>query len=159
MAATARLVEQRDVAERLKAIAGNRVDAGDAAQLELLQADTESRRVDALVQQSKLREDQAVQALQSNYPGLPPLLATVLPVPPAPLDMGSADFGDGLPSSMRSTLQRQAEFKPLSYEPHELRCANLLASPRFTYLPGLAVCRQNGSGRWVITTRSKQCTQ
>lgn len=52
MAATARLVEQRDVAERLKAIAGNRVDAGDAAQLELLQADTESRRVDALVQQS-----------------------------------------------------------------------------------------------------------
>jgi hypothetical protein len=45
------------------------------------------------------------------------------------------------------------------YEPHELRCANLLASPRFTYLPGLAFYHQNGSGRWVITTRSKQCTQ
>jgi hypothetical protein len=66
---------------------------------------------------------------------------------------------DGLPSSMGSMPQKQAEFKPLSYALHELRCANLLASPRFTYLPGLPVCHQTGSDRWVITTRSKQCTR
>jgi outer membrane protein TolC len=82
--ATARLAEQHALAERLRRIAEKRVDAGDAAQLELLQADTESRRVAALLQQSQLRADQAVQLLASTYPGLPQPRAGVLPAPPMP---------------------------------------------------------------------------
>lgn len=86
LSATARLAEQQALAGRLRDIANKRVAAGDAAQLELLQADTESGRVAALVQQAQLRADQALQALDANYPGLPQPRATTLPLPPAPVE-------------------------------------------------------------------------
>ncbi|SMP67640.1 TolC family protein [Noviherbaspirillum suwonense] len=90
IAATARLAEQQDITQRLRGIAEKRVRAGDAAELELLQADTESQRVAALVQQSRLRADQALQLLASTYPGLPQPQAGALPAPPAPRE--TADF-------------------------------------------------------------------
>ncbi len=86
MAASTRLAEQRELTERLRSIAETRVRAGDAAQLEQLQADTESRRVAALMQQSQLRLDQALQALAANYPGLPQPRSDALPTPQAPLE-------------------------------------------------------------------------
>lgn len=84
MAATTRLAAQQEVTARLRTIAAKRVDAGDAAQLELLQADTENQRVGALVQQSQLRADQALQLLASAYPALPPPQSGAMPAPPAP---------------------------------------------------------------------------
>lgn len=83
-AATVRLAEQHALANRLRGIAEKRFDAGDAARLDVLQADTESRRVAALAQQARLRADQALQLLASTYPGLPPPGPAVLPAPPAP---------------------------------------------------------------------------
>lgn len=84
LAATARLTEQQTLAARLRSIAEKRFDAGDAAQLDVLQADTESQRVAALVQQSALRADQALQLLAATYPGLPQPRVGALPAPPAP---------------------------------------------------------------------------
>jgi hypothetical protein len=81
MAATRRLAEQQGVAEQMRAIAEKRVKAGDAAQLELLQADTESRRVAALLQQAQQRQEQTLQMLSAQYPGLPQPDAAHLPAP------------------------------------------------------------------------------
>ena len=83
LAATARLADQQALTTRLKTIAKKRFDAGDAAQLDVLQADTESRRIAALVQQSQLRADQALQQLSLTYPGLPQPRHGALPSPPA----------------------------------------------------------------------------
>ena len=76
-----RLNEQLTVAEQLRGIAEKRVKAGDAAQLELLQADTETRRVSVLLQQAQLREEQMRQMLETNYPGLPLPQLEQLPLP------------------------------------------------------------------------------
>lgn len=84
MAATRRLAEQQEVAQQLRAIADKRVKAGAAAQLELLQADTESRRVAALLLQAQQRQEQALQLLAAQYPGLPQPDAAHLPVPQMP---------------------------------------------------------------------------
>lgn len=81
IAATRRLQEQVEIAEQLRTIAEKRVKAGDAARLELMQADTESKRVGALLQQAQLREEQVVQMLKNNYPGLPAPKADALPTP------------------------------------------------------------------------------
>ena len=108
MAATNRLAEQHEVTERLRRIAEKRVSAGDAAQLELLQADTESRRVAALVQQSQLRADQALQLLASTYPGLPQPRASVLPAPPAPQETPAYWF-DKITSDNHELTLAQAE--------------------------------------------------
>jgi outer membrane protein TolC len=107
-AATARLAEQQAVAERLRRIAEKRYEAGDAAQLDLLQADTESRRVAALGQQSQLRADQAAQALASAYPGLPGPQARTLPMPPAPRETQALWF-DRIISDNHELRLAQAE--------------------------------------------------
>lgn len=90
MSATLRLEEQVALAGQLRAIAEKRVKAGDAAKLELLQADTESARVGALLQQAQLRREQALQLLATIYPGLPVPQATSLPLPAATTE--SADW-------------------------------------------------------------------
>ena len=84
MAATRRLAEQQEVAQQLRTIAEKRVKAGDAAQLELLQADTESRRVTALLLQAQQRQEQALHMLDAQYPGLPQPDAAHLPTPQMP---------------------------------------------------------------------------
>lgn len=90
LAATRRLEEQVALAAQLRGIADKRVRAGDAAQLDLLQADTEHRRVTALLQQSQLRQEQALQLLAVTYPGLPRPSVTELPVPVMPAQ--SSDY-------------------------------------------------------------------
>lgn len=79
--ASRRLSEQLDIAQQLRQSAEKRVKSGAAAQLELLQADTESRRVGALLQQAQLRQEQALHLLSANYPGLPQPAAGTLPLP------------------------------------------------------------------------------
>jgi cobalt-zinc-cadmium efflux system outer membrane protein len=108
MAATRKLTEQREVAERLLMIAEKRVKAGDAARLELLQADTESKRVAAMVQQSQLRQDQAMQMLALSYPGLPQPRITTLPAP-QPLLESRAYWFDKITNDNHELTLAQAE--------------------------------------------------
>ena len=84
MSGARKVAQQAEVTERLRAIAEKRVAAGEAPRLELLQADTESRRVGAMLQQAQLRQEQALQMLAAGYPGLPKPHITDLPVPAAP---------------------------------------------------------------------------
>ena len=83
MAGVARLEEQLAVTQRLQSIAARRVQAGDGAALDLLQADTEQRRVLALLQQARQRSEQTLTLLAISYPGLPRPLADSLPLPQA----------------------------------------------------------------------------
>lgn len=83
LAGVARLEEQLAVTQRLQAIAARRVQAGDGAALDLLQADTEQRRVLALLQQARQRSDQTLALLAISYPGLPRPQADSLPLPQA----------------------------------------------------------------------------
>lgn len=92
LAATARLAEQQALTARLKNVAEKRFAAGDAAQIDALQADTENRRVAALAQQAQLRTDQALQLLSSTYPGLPQPRPGDLPTPPALQDSPTVWF-------------------------------------------------------------------
>ncbi|MDB5990799.1 MAG: hypothetical protein JWQ10_2202 [Herbaspirillum sp.] len=80
-ATSALLGEQLEVTQQIRLIADKRVKAGDGAALELMQADTESRRVAALLQQAQQRQAQALQLLAFNYPGLPRPDAKHLPAP------------------------------------------------------------------------------
>lgn len=83
LAGVARLEEQLAVTQRLQAIAARRVQAGDGAALDLLQADTEQRRVLALLQQARQRSEQTLTLLAVGYPGLPRPQADALPLPQA----------------------------------------------------------------------------
>ena len=83
LAGVARLEEQLAVTQRLQSIAVRRVQAGDGAALDLLQADTEQRRVLALLQQARQRSEQTLTLLAISYPGLPRPLADSLPLPQA----------------------------------------------------------------------------
>ena len=83
LAGVARLEEQLAVTQRLQSIAARRVQAGDGAALDLLQADTEQRRVLALLQQARQRSEQTLTLLAISYPGLPRPLADSLPLPQA----------------------------------------------------------------------------
>ena len=83
MAGVARLEEQLAVTQRLQSIAARRVQAGDGAALDLLQADTEQRRVLALLQQARQRSEQTLTLLAISYPGLPRPQADSLPLPQA----------------------------------------------------------------------------
>jgi outer membrane protein TolC len=108
LAATARLAEQQALTARLRSIAEKRFDAGDAAQLDVQQADTESRRVAALLQQAQLRADQALQQLSSTYPGLPQPRPSALPAPPAPRE-SSAIWFDRITSDNHELTLARAE--------------------------------------------------
>ena len=83
LAGVARLEEQLAVTQRLQAIAARRVQAGDGAALDLLQAETEQRRVLALLQQARQRSEQTLTLLAISYPGLPRPQADSLPPPQA----------------------------------------------------------------------------
>ena len=83
LAGVARLEEQLAVTQRLQTIAARRVQAGDGAALEVLQADTEQRRVLALLQQARQRSEQTLTLLAVSYPGLPRPQADALPLPQA----------------------------------------------------------------------------
>ncbi|WP_454774669.1 TolC family protein [Janthinobacterium tructae] len=83
LAGVARLEEQLAVTQRLQSIAARRVQAGDGAALDLLQADTEQRRVLALLQQARQRSEQTLTLLAISYPGLPRPQADSLPLPQA----------------------------------------------------------------------------
>ena len=83
LAGVARLEEQLAVTQRLQAIAARRVQAGDGAALDLLQAETEQRRVLALLQQARQRSEQSLTLLAISYPGLPRPQADSLPPPQA----------------------------------------------------------------------------
>ena len=83
LAGVARLEEQLAVTQRLQAIAARRVQAGDGAALDLLQAETEQRRVLALLQQARQRSEQTLTLLAVGYPGLPRPQADALPLPQA----------------------------------------------------------------------------
>lgn len=89
-AAVARLEEQLAVTEQLRRVAAKRVQAGDGARLEQLQADTEHQRVAALALQARQRQEQALAQLEQNYVGLPAPDASRLPLPPAPVE--GADY-------------------------------------------------------------------
>lgn len=108
IATTRSLQEQLKIAEQLRAIAEKRVKAGDAARLELMQADTESKRVSALLQQARLREEQVVQMLKSNYPGLPTPKADSLPAP-AMLDESGSFWLDRILDDNHELELAQAE--------------------------------------------------
>ena len=81
LAGVARLEEQLAVTQRLQSIAARRVQAGDGAALDLLQAETEQRRVLALLQQARQRSEQTLTLLAISYPGLPRPQAESLPLP------------------------------------------------------------------------------
>ena len=83
LAGVVRLEEQLAVTQRLQAIAARRVQAGDGAALDLLQAETEQRRVLALLQQARQRSEQTLTLLAISYPGLPRPQADSLPLPQA----------------------------------------------------------------------------
>ena len=83
LAGVARLEEQLAVTQRLQSIAARRVQAGDGAALDLLQADKEQRRVLALLQQARQRSEQTLTLLAISYPGLPRPQADSLPLPQA----------------------------------------------------------------------------
>ena len=83
LAGVARLEEQLAVTQRLQSIAARRVQAGDGAALDLLQAETEQRRVLALLQQARQRSEQSLTLLAISYPGLPRPQADTLPLPQA----------------------------------------------------------------------------
>ncbi|RFP24675.1 TolC family protein [Duganella sp. BJB488] len=81
-----RLREQHALIKQLRSIAEVRVKAGDGARLELMQADTELRRADALIEQADQQVQHALTLLATNYPGLPaPQLAQVPDPQPMPL--------------------------------------------------------------------------
>ncbi|ATD61181.1 MAG: TolC family protein [Janthinobacterium svalbardensis] len=83
LAGVARLEEQLAVTQRLQSIAARRVQAGDGAALDLLQTETEQRRVLALLQQARQRSEQSLTLLAISYPGLPRPQADSLPLPQA----------------------------------------------------------------------------
>lgn len=81
-----RLREQHALIQQLRAIAELRVKAGEGARLELMQADTELRRADALIEQAEQQIHLALDLLFTTYPGVPtPQLAQVPDPRPMPL--------------------------------------------------------------------------
>lgn len=82
--------EQVQLSQQLLAIADKRVKAGEAAQLELLMADTEQKKTALQLEQAMLEEEQQKQELALSYPGLPAPAQTMLPIPQMP---------DGTPQS------------------------------------------------------------
>lgn len=76
-----RLGEQHALVQQLKAVAERRVKAGDSPALEVLQADTELRRSEALVEQARQDVAQALALLSATYQQLPAPAPTGLPEP------------------------------------------------------------------------------
>lgn len=104
-----RLREQHALIKQLRAIAELRVKAGDGARLELMQADTELRRADALIEQADQQVHHALASLATTYPGLPmPQLAQ-------------------LPDPQPMQLQRPDQLERILDDNHELELAQVEA--------------------------------
>lgn len=81
------LRRQQGVLQDVVAATARRVEAGDAARLDLMQAETEAGRAAALLEQAELQRRKAESALAAGYPGLPAARARgadALPLPQAP---------------------------------------------------------------------------
>ncbi len=76
--------QQQAVLQEMVAITSRRVQAGDAARLDLMQAETELIRGAAQLEQADLQLRQAQSLLAANYPGLPLPSIQALPEPQAP---------------------------------------------------------------------------
>ncbi|MBC3885855.1 TolC family protein [Undibacterium griseum] len=76
-----KLEEQLELSRQLRQLTEKRVRAGDAAQIELVQADTELQRLAAQWQQAQMREEQQMQLFSASYPGLQPVPLQTLPAP------------------------------------------------------------------------------
>ncbi len=76
-----RLRDQHALIKQLRSIAERRVKAGDAAELELLQADTELKRADSLIEQADQQLRHALALLSATYPGIPAPQLARLPDP------------------------------------------------------------------------------
>lgn len=76
-----KLEEQLELSRQLRQLTEKRVRAGDAAQIELVQADTELQRLAAQWQQAQMREEQQMQLFSASYPGLQPVPLQPLPAP------------------------------------------------------------------------------
>ena len=86
-----RLAEQHDLIQRLKDVAERRFKAGDGPALDVLQADTELRRSNALLAQARQDILQTTNQLASTYAGLPAPMLGELPEPRRP---ETGDHGD-----------------------------------------------------------------
>lgn len=89
-AARAALREQVALMEQQVEVARKRVQAGDAARVELLLAQTERERVQAAERQAAQRTELAALDLERRFPGMRAALPASLPAPEAPADDGEA---------------------------------------------------------------------
>lgn len=81
------LRQQQDVLQEVVAVTARRVKAGDAARLDLIQAETEAGRAAAQLEQAELQLRKTKSVLVTTYPGLPSASAhriDELPLPQAP---------------------------------------------------------------------------
>lgn len=85
-AALQRLSEQHLLVGQLKSVAERRVKAGDGPALELMQADTELRRSEALLEQARQDVAQALALLSTTYVELPQPQLERLPEPRQAMD-------------------------------------------------------------------------
>ncbi len=77
--------QQQAVLQEIVAMTTRRVKAGDAARLDLVQAETEMSRGAAQLEQASLQLRQAQSLMAANYPGLPLPPLPALPEPQAPI--------------------------------------------------------------------------
>lgn len=89
-AAVRLLYEQQAALRRMSQIAARRVAAGEAARLDLIQAETALERGGVVLEEARLRQRQAESLLSTTYPGLPMPDLDALPEPPA-LSIAHAD--------------------------------------------------------------------
>lgn len=85
-ASVQRLAEQHALVAQLQGVAARRVKAGDGRALEELQAGTELRRFEALLEQARQDAALAQAQLAATYPHLPPPQLDTLPEPRAVQD-------------------------------------------------------------------------
>lgn len=108
-AAVQRLTEQHALVRQLKAVAERRVKAGDSPALELMQADTELRRSEALLEQARQDAAQALALLSITYSQLPqPQL-------------------EGLPEPQRVADEMPLQIARITEDNHELELAQVEA--------------------------------
>lgn len=104
-----RLTEQHALVQQLKSVAERRVKAGDSPALEVMQADTELRRSEALVEQARQDVAQAVTLLSTTYQQLP------VPQP------------DRLPEPQRAQDAMPERVARITQDNHELELAQAVA--------------------------------
>lgn len=104
-----RLKEQHALIGQLRSIAERRVKAGDAAALELMQAETELKRADSSIEQADQQFQHALARLSATYPGIP-----------------APQLG-GLPDPRPMQLERPDQLARILDDNHELELAQVEA--------------------------------